>query len=50
MAPGPGCHTDGLTRLTFAIIEVNAWNQLAITVGAPEPGCSEIPPPDQPAR
>src|SRR5450432_4318409 len=27
-----------LTRLVYAIIEINAWNRLAITVGAPEPG------------
>jgi AhpD family alkylhydroperoxidase len=26
------------TRLVYAIIEINAWNRLAITVGAPEPG------------
>jgi AhpD family alkylhydroperoxidase len=29
---------DELTRLVYAIIEINAWNRLAITVGAPEPG------------
>ena len=34
---------DELTRLVFAIIEINAWNRLAITVGAPEPG-SYTPP------
>lgn len=27
-----------LTKLVYAIIEINAWNRLAITVGAPEPG------------
>jgi AhpD family alkylhydroperoxidase len=27
-----------LTRLVYAIIEINAWNRLAITVGAPVPG------------
>ena len=29
---------EELTRLVYAIIEINAWNRLAITVGAPEPG------------
>jgi AhpD family alkylhydroperoxidase len=29
---------DQLTRLLFAIIEINAWNRLAITTGAPVPG------------
>jgi AhpD family alkylhydroperoxidase len=29
---------DELTRLTFAVIEINAWNRLAITLGTPEPG------------
>jgi AhpD family alkylhydroperoxidase len=29
---------EELTRLVWAIIEINAWNRLAITVGAPEPG------------
>ncbi len=29
---------DELTKLVYAIIEINAWNRLAITVGAPEPG------------
>jgi AhpD family alkylhydroperoxidase len=29
---------DELTRLLYCIIEINAWNRLAITVGAPEPG------------
>ena len=32
---------DELTRLLWAIIEINAWNRLAITVGAPEPGSYE---------
>jgi alkylhydroperoxidase family enzyme len=27
-----------LTRLLYLIIEINAWNRLAITTGAPEPG------------
>jgi AhpD family alkylhydroperoxidase len=31
------------TRLVYAIIEINAWNRLAITVGAPEPGTYEPP-------
>ena len=29
---------EELTRLVYAVIEINAWNRLAITVGAPEPG------------
>ena len=29
---------DELTRLLYAIIEINAWNRLAITTGQPEPG------------
>jgi AhpD family alkylhydroperoxidase len=29
---------DELIRLVYAVIEINAWNRLAITVGAPEPG------------
>ena len=29
---------DELSRLLYAIIEINAFNRLAITVGAPEPG------------
>jgi len=32
-----------LTKLVYAIIEINAWNRLAITVGAPEPGSYEVP-------
>jgi len=34
---------EELTRLLYAIIETNAWNRLAITVGTPEPG-SYTPP------
>ena len=30
-----------LTRLVYAIIEINAWNRLAITLGSPEPGTYE---------
>jgi AhpD family alkylhydroperoxidase len=33
---------EELTRLVYAIIEINAWNRLAITVGAPEPGSYRI--------
>jgi AhpD family alkylhydroperoxidase len=33
---------DELTRLVYAIIEINAWNRLAITTGAPEPGSYEV--------
>ena len=29
---------DELTRLVYLIIEINAWNRLAITLGTPEPG------------
>ena len=29
---------DELTRLLYLIIEINAWNRLAITTGSPEPG------------
>jgi AhpD family alkylhydroperoxidase len=34
---------DELTKLVYAIIEINAWNRLAITTGAPEPGSYEPP-------
>ena len=34
---------DELSKLVYAIIEINAWNRLAITVGAPEPGSYEPP-------
>lgn len=29
---------DELTRLLYLIIEINAWNRLAITTGSPQPG------------
>ena len=29
---------EELSKLVYAIVEINAWNRLAITVGAPEPG------------
>jgi AhpD family alkylhydroperoxidase len=29
---------EELTSLVYAIIEINAWNRLAITTGSPEPG------------
>jgi AhpD family alkylhydroperoxidase len=29
---------EELTRLLYLIIEINAWNRLAITTGSPEPG------------
>jgi len=35
---------DEMTKLVYAIIEINAWNRLAITTGAPEPGTYEPPP------
>jgi AhpD family alkylhydroperoxidase len=34
---------EELTRLVYAIIEINAWNRLAITVGAPDPGTYRRP-------
>lgn len=33
---------EELTKLVYAVIEINAWNRLAITVGAPEPGSYRI--------
>jgi alkylhydroperoxidase family enzyme len=32
---------DELTRLLYAVIKIDAWNRLAITTGAPEPGTYE---------
>lgn len=32
---------EELTRLVYAVIEINAWNRLAVTVGAPEAGSYE---------
>jgi AhpD family alkylhydroperoxidase len=29
---------EELTRLLYLIVEINAWNRLAITTGSPEPG------------
>jgi AhpD family alkylhydroperoxidase len=29
---------EELTKLVYLIIEINAWNRLAITLGSPEPG------------
>jgi AhpD family alkylhydroperoxidase len=37
-----------LTYLVYAIIEINAWNRLAITIGAPEPGSYNPPPAGSP--
>ena len=34
---------EELTRLVYAVIEINAWNRLAIAVGAPEPGSYQLP-------
>jgi AhpD family alkylhydroperoxidase len=34
-----------LTRLLYAIVEINAWNRIAIATGAPEPGSYTPPPP-----
>jgi AhpD family alkylhydroperoxidase len=36
---------DEMTRLVYAVIEINAWNRLAITTGAPEPGSYQPPGP-----
>jgi len=33
---------EQLTRLLYAVIEINAWNRLAITTGAPEPGTYRV--------
>jgi alkylhydroperoxidase family enzyme len=32
-----------LTRLVYAVIEINAWNRLAITLRSPDPGSYERP-------
>lgn len=32
-----------LSHLIYAVIEINAWNRLAITVGRPEPGSYRVP-------
>lgn len=34
---------DELTRLLYLIIEINAWNRLAIITGTPEPGTYRRP-------
>ena len=34
-----------LTWLVYTVIEINAWNRLAITLGSPEPGSYERPEP-----
>jgi AhpD family alkylhydroperoxidase len=34
---------EEMTQLVFAIIEINAWNRLAITTGSPVPGSYEVP-------
>jgi alkylhydroperoxidase family enzyme len=34
---------EEMTRLVFAVIEINAWNRLAITTGSPVPGSYEGP-------
>lgn len=33
---------EELTKLVYAIISINAWNRLAITTGAPEPGSYQV--------
>lgn len=37
---------EELSRVVYAIIEINAWNRLAVTVGAPEPGSYQPPAPE----
>ena len=37
---------DELSPLVFAIIEINCWNRLAITTGAPEPGSYRLDAPE----
>ena len=34
---------EELTKLVYAIIEINAWNRLTITLGWPEPGSHRPP-------
>ena len=34
---------DELTWLVYAVIEINAWNRLAITTGTPEAGSYTVP-------
>ena len=34
---------DELTWLLYAVIEINAWNRLAVTTGAPEAGSYTVP-------
>ncbi|HEY7948013.1 MAG TPA: carboxymuconolactone decarboxylase family protein [Acidimicrobiales bacterium] len=34
---------EEMTRLLYAVIEINAWNRLAITTGRPEPGSYSVP-------
>ncbi len=34
---------EELGKLVYAVIEINAWNRLAITVGAPEAGSYHVP-------
>ena len=33
---------EELSKLLYAVIEINAWNRLAITTGAPEPGSYRV--------
>ena len=32
-----------LSKLLYAIIEINAWNRLAVTLRSPEPGTYQVP-------
>jgi AhpD family alkylhydroperoxidase len=36
---------EELSKVVFAVIEINAWNRLVIATGAPEPGSYEPPAP-----
>ena len=34
---------EQLTKVLYAIVEINAWNRIAISTGAPEPGSYQLP-------
>lgn len=36
---------EELSKVVFAVIEINAWNRLVIATGAPEPGSYQPPAP-----
>jgi alkylhydroperoxidase family enzyme len=33
---------EELTKLLYAIIEINSWNRLVLTTGSPEPGSYRV--------